>query len=121
MAMISAMVKQSCTSANWISAGLNAGHLVSLLGRGFHRAKRRDVVLLIQRDVVRRLRDAQHAHRLVGELRGALQRHDQHRGRAIADERAIVNRERLRDRLPASACSMVITLRMCASGFFAPF
>ena len=82
--------------------------------------KRGDVLLLIERHVVGRLRDAQNAHRLVGELARALERRQQHRGRAVADQRAIVEVQRFGDGLPFSACSMVMTLRMCASGLSAP-
>src|ERR1035438_6106936 len=74
---------------------LHAGHLVSLLGRSLDGAECGDVSFFIQGNVVGGLRNSKHADELVGELRGALEWRDQHRSRAIADERAIVNRERL--------------------------
>ena len=61
--------------------------------------KRRDVLLLIERHEIRRLRDAEHAHRLVREFGGALQRREDHRRGAVADQRAIVDVERVGDRL----------------------
>ena len=117
--MISAMVKQSCTSANWISA-VHASHLIGLGGRTPDSRKGGDVLLLIERETIRSLCDAQNAYRFIGELAGAPGRGDHHRRGSVADQGAVVEPERLGNGLASSACSMVITLRICASGLSAP-
>ena len=58
--MISAMVKQSCTSANSMSLGPDAGHLVGLFGRSLDGAEGGDVVFAVERHEVGGLRDAEH-------------------------------------------------------------
>ena len=80
-----------------MSFGPEARHFVGLLRRAAHGGEGRDVRLLVQRHPVGRLRHAQHLHRPVAELARAIGRAQHHRRRAVADQRAIVEVQRLGD------------------------
>src|ERR1700693_272075 len=64
----------------------DARHLVCLFGGPPDGGERGDVVLLVQGDIVGRLRDSQNPHRLAGELGGPLQGRQDHGRGAIGNQ-----------------------------------
>ena len=69
------MVKQSCSFGELNVPRADARHLIGFLRCAPHRGEGRDVLLLVERHEVRRLRDAQNAHGLIGEIARAIERH----------------------------------------------
>ena len=65
--------------------------------RAAHGGESRDIGLLIQRHPVRGLRHAEHLHRPVAEFARPLGRAQYDCGRAVADQRAIVEVQRFGD------------------------
>jgi hypothetical protein len=76
-----------------------AGGSIGFFAGRFHSRKQRYVGLTIERNIVRRLSNAEHVSGARGVARGLIGRDDHHGCGTVADQGAIVNGKRLCDRL----------------------